>query len=254
MMVRGRQAILVTIAAAVLVTTASACAGTAQPAASTAVATARPGVNPLKSLTSYQIIGKAFANTSSALNVQITGKITRAGQPTRLSSLSLVNGGSGCVGDVFQAGIGTFQLIYDGTTAWVLPSPDYWKTAGPTYNSLLHTLEGKYLQLKPAASGLGALAGLCSLSALAGTGPTPARRTGFSAARPTTVGGVPALKISDTADGGYATVSETAQPQLLSFYVPGINGGSFSLAYFATPVTVSAPPGTEVVDGTQYGF
>ncbi len=255
MMSRGRRAILVTIAAAVLATTASACEGAARPAASTPAATMRPGVNPLGSLTSYEIIDRAFANTRSALNVQITGKITRAGESTRLSpSLSLVNGGSGCVGDIFQSGVGSFQLIDDGTTAWVLPSTDYWAGPGTAYTSVRPAIEGKYLQLTPGVRGLGALTGLCSLSALAGTGPSPARKTGFSAATPTTVAGVPALKILDIADGGYATVSETAKPRLLSFFVPGRNGGSFTLTYSTTPVTVAAPPATEIVDGRQYGL
>lgn len=253
-MVRGRQAILVTIAAAALITTASACEGAAQPAASTPTATARPGINPLKSLTSYQIIGKAFANTEAASNAQITGKVTRGRQSTSLRGLSLVNGGSGCIGDIYRSQLGTFQLIDDGTSVWILPSLDYWQNTDIVPASALPAVEGKYLQLTPGAKGLGALTGLCSLPALAGTGPSPARRTGFGPPTPTTVGGLPALKIDDTADGGYATVSDTAEPQLLSFYVPGQDGRSFTFAYFTTPVTLAAPPSNEVVDGSQYGL
>jgi hypothetical protein len=254
MMVRGRQAILVTIAAAALITTAAACEGAAQPAASTPTATARPGINPLKSLTSYQIIGKAFANTEAAANVQITGKVVAGRETTRLSSLTLVNGGSGCIGDIYRSNLGSFQLIYDGTTAWILPSLDYWQTAGKDNPAAVPAVEGNYLEVKPDGKSLGALVTLCSLKTLVGTGPSPARRTGFAAPAPTIVAGVPALKIADTADGGYAIVSDTTQPLLLSVFVPGRAGENFSFAYFATPVTMAAPPAAEVVDGSQYGF
>jgi hypothetical protein len=253
MMFTGRQAILVTIAAAVLAATASACDATAGPPSRAASAPARPGANPLASLTSYQIVDRAFATTAAAVSVQVNGRVTRAAETTRLSSLSLVNGGSGCVADLYQYGIGTFQLFSDGTTAWVLPSPDYWAKAGAADAPLLGTLEGKYLELTPGAAGLGALTDLCSLSALAGTGPSPARKTGFGAPAPTTADGLPALKIADLADGGYAIVSDTAQPRLLRLYVPeNEDGESLSFTYFTTPVTVTAPPSAEVVDGRQY--
>lgn len=251
---RARQATLAAIAAAALAITASACEGAAQPAASTHRAT-RPGASPLKSLTSYQIIGKAFANTEGSLNVQITGKVTRSGQSTRLSSLSLVNGSSGCIGDIYQSQVGgTFQMIYDGTTAWILPSLDYWQAGGERSPAAVPAVEGKYLQVKPGGTSLGALVSLCSLTTLVGTGPSPARRTGFGAPTPTTVGTLAALKIPDTADGGYAIVTDDATPRLLRFFVPGRNGGAFSLSYSAVAVTVAPPPSTEVVDGSRYGF
>ena len=250
---RARQATLAAIAAAALAITASACEGAARPAASTHRA-ARPGASPLESLTSYQIIGKAFANTEGSLDVQITGKVTRSGQSTRLSSLSLVNGSSGCIGDIYRSKVGSFQMIYDGTTAWILPSLDYWQAAGERSPAAVPAVEGRYLQVKPGGTSLGALVSLCSLTTLAGSGPSPARRTGFGAPTPTTVGTLAALRIPDTADGGYAIVTDDATPRLLRFFVPGGNGGSFSLTYSATEVTLAAPPSAEVVDGSRYGF
>lgn len=253
-MVTGRKAIAVTIAAAALITSASACEGTARPAASTPTATARSGTSPLKSLTSYQIIDKAFANTEAAPSVAISGKVTRSGQLTSLRGLSLVNGGSGCIGDIYRSQLGTFQLIDDGTSFWVLPSLDYWQSAGKDSRAAAPAVEGKYLQVTPGGTSLGALASLCSLKTLVGTGPSPARRTGFGPPEPTLVGGLPALLVPDAADGGYAIVSDTAQPLLLSLFVPGGDGEDLSFAYFATPVTMAAPPDTEVVDGSQYGL
>jgi hypothetical protein len=252
MMFRACQAIGVTIAAAVLSTAVSACEGSAQPAAGTSIA--RSAAGSLKGLTSYQIISKAFANTEAALNVKITGKVSRSGQSTRLSSLSLVNGGSACIGDIYQSGIGTFQLIDDGTTAWILPSLDYWKAAGASHAAAVPVLEGKYLQLKPGGRGLGTLVDLCSLKALVGTGPSPARKTGIGAPTAMVVNGLPELKMLDRADGGYLTVTDSTTPRIVSFFVPGANGGGFSLSYSATAVTPAAPLSSEVVDGTPYGL
>jgi len=264
MMFGARQAIGVAIAAAVLTTSVSACEGSPQSAAGTTKAAARPVGNPLKGLTSYQIIRQAFANTRASTSVQITGKVFNSGQSTRLSSLSIVNGGSGCVADIYRSRVGGFQLLYDGTTAWILPTSDYWQTAGNGHPAAVGELEGKYLQLTPgdaSTSGnrgthgtLANLVSLCSLQTLVGTGPSPARRTGIGEPTATVVGGVPALKMLDTADGGYLTVSNTTKPRLLSFFVPGRYGASFSIRYFGTPVTMGAPPPADVVNGAQYGL
>jgi hypothetical protein len=267
MMFGARQAIGVAIAAAVLATSVSACGGSPQSAAGKTKAAARPVGNPLKGLTSYQIIKQAFANTRASTSVQITGKVFSSGQTTRLSSLTIVNGSSGCVGDIYRSRVGGFQFLYDGTTAWILPTSDYWQTAGNGHPTAVGKLEGKYLQLTPgdaSTSGshgahgtlanLGALVRLCSLQTLVGTGPSPARRTGIGDPTATVVGGVPALKMLDTADGGYLTVSNTSKPRLLSFFVPGRYGASFSIRYFSTPVTVGAPAPANVVDGAQYGL
>ena len=252
-MFRARQAAVAVVTAAALSTTASACAGSPQPAAST-TAKAPPVPSPLKSLTSYTIIREAFANTAKATNVAISGKVTYSGLLTRLSSLSLVNGGSGCIADLYRSGLGDFQLIYDGTTAWILPGRDYWQTTGTSYAAVLPAIEGKYLQVKPGDRGLGTLAGLCSLTTLVGTGPGPKRLTGFGDATPMVVGTLAALKIPDTADGGYAFVSDTGQPRFLSIYVPGPGGYDVRLSYSATPVTLSPPAPGEAVDGSRYGF
>lgn len=261
MMFGGRQAIGVAIAVAVLTTSVSACEGSPPSAAGTTKAAARPVGNPLKGLTSYQIIRQAFANTKASTSVQITGEVFVSGHSTRLSSLSIVNGGSGCVGDIYRSGVGGFQLLYDGTTAWILPTADYWRTAGNGHPAAVGQLEGKYLRLTPgdaSTSGnrgtLGRLVSLCSLQTLVGTGPSPARRTGIGEPTATVVGGVPALKMLDTADGGYLTVSNTTTPRLLSFFVPGRHGASFSIRYFGTPVIVGAPASADVVDGAQYGL
>jgi hypothetical protein len=261
MMFGARRAIGVAIAAAVLTAAISACEGSPQSTAGTTKPAAQPAGNPLKGLTSYQIIRQAFVNTEASTSVQITGMVFKSGQSTRLSSLSLVNGGSGCVGDIYRSGVGGFQLLYDGTTAWILPTSDYWQTAGNGHPAAVGKLEGKYLQLTPGSAGtagnhatLGSLIRLCSLRTLVGTGPSPARRTGIGEPTATVVGGVPALKMLDTADGGYLTVSNTTKPRLLSFFVPGRNGASFSIRYFGTPVAVGAPAPVDVVDGAPYGL
>ncbi len=258
MMFGARRAIGVAIAAAVLTTAMSACEGSPQPPAGTTKAAGQPVGNPLKGLSSYQIIKRAFANTKAATNAQITGEVFDKGIFTRLSLLALVNGGSGCVGDIYRTGVGGFQLLYDGTTAWVLPTADYWQTAGNGHPAAVGALEGKYLQLTPGGAdtpdNLGHLVSLCSLEKLVGSGPSPARRTGIGAPTATVVGGVPALKMLDTADGGYLTVSDLTTPRLLSFFVPGRNGASFSIKYSGTPVTVGPPAPANVVAGAQYGL
>jgi len=253
-MFRARQAILMTIAAAMLTATVSACEGSPKQGTSASAATAG---NPLKGLTSYQIIQRAFVNTEASVNVHVAGQVTNSGKSTYISDLALVNGGgNGCVGDLYQPGAGTFQLIYDGTTAWILPNPKYWQTMGASYVAAQPRIEGKYLQQIPGGPGLGSLTSLCSLSTLVGSGPGPARRTGFGQATPTTVGTLPCLKITDIADGGYAIVSDTALPRLVAIVVPGQrNGRNFTLHYTATQVTVAAPVTKEVVDeGTRYGL
>jgi len=227
----------------------SASPGTSSATAPAATPSGAASAGPLAGLTADQVATKALADTKAAPSVHLTGTGTDSGQSLTLD-LTLVHG-KGCVGTVSMAKMGSFRLIYDGKTVWALPDAKFYKGAGVTDSGALAILNGKYLKLKSTDSGLGGLATLCSLNGLVGAFGTP---IGLNMAAPTSVRGVPAVKLSDAGDTAYLYVTYAAKPELLQLNAPGSSGGVFDFSYPATVITITPPPASQVIDGSKYGF
>lgn len=220
------------------------------PTATKPAATAAPaGADPLAGLTADQIATRALANTKNAPSVRLTGAATDSGQSIALD-VTLVRG-QGCEGTLSEGKSGSFRLISNGTTVWVMPDQKFYRSFGGNDPAVLAILNGKYLKVKASSSGLAELAGICSLSNLVGAFGTP---TGLVKSAPATVGGQPVVRLSDLGDKGYVYVSDIAKPKLLQLNDPGSGGGKFNFGYPATTISIAPPPASEVLDGSKYGF
>jgi hypothetical protein len=70
----------------------------------------------------------------------------------------------------------------------------------------------------------------------------------------TTVNGQQALPLTDTSKGGTLYVTDTATPQVLQI-VNTKAGNSGKITFnVGAPVTVTAPPASQTIDGSPYGF
>jgi hypothetical protein len=148
-----------------------------------------------------------------------------------------------------QVGTGSFQMIAIGDKVWIKPNREFWKKAGGAGAAVLNLLLGKYLKVK-ASSQLGSLSGLCSTSQLAGSfGTNP---TGLGKGKTTTASGRPALQIKDNGDSDSILVSDTAKPELLQ--VSGGSQGTLDFTDYNSPMTLTAPPASETLNGAKYGF
>lgn len=244
---RSAPGVLLVAALAVLT---AACGSSHTPPPKAVMLDAKAVVDPLAGDTSVAILHHASANTEAAFAVHLTGTADDSGR-TVTFDLS-VAGSDGCIGNVSETKLGSFQLIFDGSTVWIKPDDEFWReAAGVTDPAQLATLKGKYVTGTSSASSLGELTTMCQLKVLlkdfaalpAADAPDEIK------GRVTRISGQRALKISDTQDSAYIYVTDTAQPKLLQLIDPGSGGASFTFGYPGTPVAITPPPASEIVSG-----
>ena len=214
-----------------------------------ATATSHTAVaGPLAGLTATQVINRAWADTEAAETVRIKGMTGDSGE-SETFDLVLVHG-KGCAGSISDSKVGSFKLVYNGTSVWLLPDKGFYQSQKVPADAMA-ILNGKYLKMKATSYGLGAMAAVCTLTKLLG-GFSPASAAG-SIRQITSIDGLSALKFADAGDSAYLAVSDTASPKLLRLQAPGSGGGSIDFSYPAA-TSITAPPASQVVDGSKYGF
>jgi hypothetical protein len=239
----------VLLAAALAVVTAG-CGSSHAPPPRAVMLNAQAVVDPLASETSVWILRHASANTEAAFAVHLNGTADDSGR-TVTFDLS-VAGSDGCTGNVSEAKTGSFQLIFDGSTVWIKPDDEFWRTAaGITDPAQLAAVKGKYVTGTASASSLGEITSLCQLKTLLkdfASIPAAAAPDEIKG-RVTRISDQRALKVSDTKDSAYVYVTDTAQPKLLQLIDPGSGGVNFTFGYPGTPVAITPPPASEIVSG-----
>ena len=197
-------------------------------------------VDPLSAQTSGWILRHATAGTVAASAVRVTGTVEDSGH-TVTFKLS-VAGSHGCTGTMTESNQGSFQMISNGTTIWIKPDDEFWRTAaGVTDQATLSRVEGKYLAGSATSSDFAALAKLCKLSTLLSTF-SKGSGTGETKGPISFVSGQRVVRISDTADSAYVYVSDTAQPKMVEVVDPVATGEKLTFAYPGTAIAVSPPP------------
>jgi hypothetical protein len=203
--------------------------------------------DPLAGLTEQQVINRALADTEAARTVRIKGMTGDNGE-SETFDLILVHG-KGCAGSISDSKVGSFKLVYSGSSVWLLPDKGFYQSQKAPASAVA-ILSGKYLKMKATSYGLGAMAAVCTLTKLLG-GFSSASAAG-STREITSMNGGGALKFADAGDSAYLAVSDTASPKLLRVEAPG-SGGSIDFSYPAA-TSITTPPASQVVDGSKYGF
>jgi hypothetical protein len=209
-------------------------------------ASASTSGSPLSGLSADQIAAQAVANLKSASTVHVTGNVTSSGETVGLD-LTLVRG-KGCTGTMAVAGTGSFKLTAIGNQVWIKPDQQFWKKEGATA-AVLNVVSGKYMKVR-ATSQLGSLSVFCQPSQLAGSFGHLA--PGLVKGTTTTISGQRALQIKDASDSGSIFVSDTAKPQILR--LSGGSKGTIDFSGYNSPVTLTAPPAADTLDGSKYGL
>jgi hypothetical protein len=237
-----RRLVPITVLAAALA------AGTAACGSSGSSGSSGPAADPLAGLTSKQIATKAVTGTKTANAVRISGSGENAGSAITLD-LTVVKD-KGCQGSFSEGSQGSFKLVYDGTTVWMLPDATFYKKNNVPASAVA-LLNGKYIKVKATTAGMGSMAQLCSLSGLLGS---VNKDASLSKGVKTTYNGQPAIKITDNTGTGVAYVSDTATPVLLRINKPGSDGGQLNFTYSGIATTITPPPASQTIDGSKYGF
>jgi hypothetical protein len=240
-----------------------------RPAASKPAAS-RPPADPLAKLTAPQVFDKAIAGTADAPDVHFSFSDTTSGADSApgvqgVTAALEIARGKGCTGTVYENSLkdgplGTLQVVALGDTIWTKPDATFWQDAAKNHPAPVATallaLTGKYVQ--DSASGTSDFAKLGSLCVLSGIlkSPSSVGMTGkLTKDGVSQYDGQQVVTVMDASQNAYAVVTDTSAPLLVEVEPPSETGlGTLSFSDYGQPPTITAPPSSEVVDGSQYGL
>jgi hypothetical protein len=235
---------------------AAACGGiTASSLRAVPAASATP--DPLASLTGYKVATEAVADLNAASSLTMAGTASESGQSVTVN-LSL-KPGQGCAGTV-QVGTegteGTVKLVVIGTTVYFNPDATFWKSSvGSKASAVTALVNGRYIKTSTASKGMASFAKLCDLSHTMTLNLLKQAEL-INKGALTTLDGVRVLPLESPADDGALYVTDTSKPEIVEVFAPkGDPGGSGKVTFsIGAPVTLTAPPASQVIDGSAFGM
>ena len=239
---------------AVAVAAASCLAATACGGITAASLKPIPSVNgvsdPLAHLPASKIAAEANANAEAAPTLTMTGTATDSG-----TSVALTLGfkhGVGCSGTVDYPGKGSIKLIVIGKSVYIKPDAKFWDaSAGSKASTIITLLDGRYLEVPASDKNMAGAADACSLSKMLGSGSAAS----YTKGKVTTYGGARVLPLK-LSDGSTEYVTDTRQPEFVRAFAPGgsqVGPGDIAISV-GGPVTVSAPPASQVINESALGI
>ena len=227
----------------------SGATGTSTASSASTAAGASSMADPLANLSGTEVATKAIANTRAASSVKMTGTLTESGVTYDLNLG--IKQGHRCSGTIGERGKGSFKLIVIGKTVYFNPDDLFWKTfAGPAASAAIALVNGRYIQSSTSKSELASFASMCDISQLLG----PATATKVTKGPVTTLGGTRVLRLTDS-EGAAMYVTDTSEPVVVELTKTNGGAGTGKVDFaVGAPVTVTAPPTSQVIDGSKIGL
>jgi len=236
----------------------SACGSSSGAASSGAASSASSGAassastaDPLAGLSAAKIEAEATANAVAAPTLTMNGTIIQSGQTVTIDDLGIKRG-VGCAGTIGVGSKGSFKLILIGSTVYINPDKQFWTAnAGSDASAVIALINGRYLKTTTSDKNMTGIGDLCEVHKLL----TSAHTTDTKEEAVTTLGGIRVLPLK-VSDGSTDYVTDTSSPQFVEATSPkgSANGSGKITIAVNTPVTVAAPPASQVIDGSQVGF
>jgi len=222
--------------------------GTTASSPSTAVASAKPSVNPLAGLTADQIVSRATVDFKAVSSVHVAGWVEDSGQTY---AVDLTLGTKGCTGTLGVQGHGSFVLVQIGQTVWIKPDKQFWKSEGGVSDPTgLQLLAGKYLQGSTKDSGVSSIEQLCDPRQFASF--FSGHSNNLVKGKTTTISGQLALQVNGTRNSHSAYVTISASPEFLR--LDGGSTGHLDFTGYNVPMVLTPPSADETVNGAKFGF
>jgi hypothetical protein len=207
--------------------------------------------NPLASLTAAQVQQKALTDAEAASSLTMSGTVTQTGQ-TYTIDLGIKRS-EGCEGTIGVGTEGSVKIIEIGKTVYMNPDKQFWAAnAGSDASAVIALVNGRYLQTTTTDKNVAGISDMCSVSQLLNSGTT----TETAAKGPvTTLNGTRVLELK-ASDGSTEYVTDTSKPEFVEATAPkGTKDGSGKIVVGVdAPVTLTAPPASQVLNGSQIGF
>jgi hypothetical protein len=205
-----------------------------------------------------QIVQKSVADLKAASSVRITGQVVNSGQTIAVDLTDVA--AKGCQGTIglaapatssTKAVSGTADIVEVDSIVYMKLSNSFFTSAGLPASEFSQ-VSGKYIKLA-SGSNLASFAQLCNPSTLSTA--FAKEDTGFVKAGTATVNGQPTLafKQPKNPSNGTVYVSESATPQILRIAGPA-GQGSIDFSDYNASVTITAPPASQVIDGSKFGL
>lgn len=211
-----------------------------------AAASASAAADPLAGLAAGKVATEALANLKAAPNVTMSGTLTDSGTKYTLN-LGL-QPGKGCTGTIGTSQ-GTIKLIVIGKTVYLNPDDKFWRAnSGASADSVIALVGGKYIETSTSNKSMGSLSDLCNLSKSIGATTSSDHLVKGAL---TTFHGIRVLPLKDSSDGSAADVTDTSKPEIVAVNDPG--SGVLTLST-DTPVKLTVPPASQVIDGSKVGL
>ena len=235
----GRRAALALTAAAATCLAAAGCSGGG-------------GADPLSGKSAKQVVATAVSDLKSASSFTMSGNVNQSGETLGIN-LGYVKG-KGCAGTVSEGDKGSIAIVVIGSTAWIKPSNKFLQsTAGSQAPAAIALLKGRYLKGSTSDSTVASLTTVCDVNQMTKS----FTQTGtLVKGTVTTVGGAQVLPITDKTKGGTMDVTDSATPQIVQITNTKGQGGSTGQIKFGVgkQVTLTAPPASQTMDGSAFGF
>lgn len=227
----------------------TACSGVT--ASSLAVApSASSTADPLAGLSASKIVAEAVADAEAVPSLTVDGTISVQG----LSGIIHlgIKRGLGCTGSVaLDGGKGNLKIIVIGKTIYMNPDKQFWTAnAGASASAVIALVNGRYIEVPASDKNAASLAGLCTVNKLLNPG-----AGNYTKGAVTTLDGRRVLAING-GSGSIAYVTDTSKPEYVKITAPegAKDGSGEAMISVGAPVTLTAPPASDVIDGTKLGM
>ena len=224
----------------------------------TACSSSSSSTSALAGMSPDQIVQKSVANLKAASSVRISGQVVSSGQTIAVDLTDVA--AKGCQGTIglaapatssTKAVSGTADIVEVDSTVYMKLSNSFFTSAGLPASEFSE-VSGKYIKLA-SGSNLASFAQLCNPSTLSTA--FSKQDTGFVKAGTATVNSRPTLAFKQPKDpsNGTVYVSESATPQILRIAGPA-GQGSIDFSDYNASATITAPPASQVIDGSKFGL
>jgi hypothetical protein len=210
------------------------------------------GRDPLSGTSANQAAQQAVTDLKAAPTVTMDGTVSQGGTSYTIDLQTKT--GTGCSGTVGEAGKGSLALVVIGKTVWIKPDDTMWKAllGNSQGSAAIALIDGRYLKSSASdASSLAPLISLCDPDTLV-SGIT--KSADFTKGTITTVNGERVLPLEEKAHGGTMDVTDESIPEIAQ--LSGSSSGDTGKIDFTegTAVTVTAPPASQTLNGSELGF
>ncbi|MGD0699650.1 MAG: hypothetical protein ABSA02_07200 [Trebonia sp.] len=239
------------VLAAAIALSAAACSSSGSSGSGTSSAVSLSG-------TPDQIVQKAVNDLKAATSLQISGNVVSGGSNIKVDLTDVAN--QGCKGTITlgagnssggTAVSGTAELIEVSSTVYMKLDESFFKNLSLP-SSVFSQVSGKYIEVT-SKSDLANFAQLCDPSTLASG--FDKEVTGFVKNGTATINGQPteAFKQPTHAGSGIVYISQSSTPEIVRLQGPA-NEGQINFTNYNAPATITAPPASEVIQGSKFGL